>query len=190
MTEEIIIDGVDVAGCEFLCTNQMGNNCLIHNRGFSMNCKNTSDCYYKQLQRLKQENKELSKLIRGTKDYAEVCSVCKDEVTIYPNISGRTNYTQNEVECRTLVQIITQKNNLEQENKELKEEKQTIKNYLGIESKTILERLEELDEWKHNDKLLLWKYHSALEEIREYVTKWQGLCFDEQTADELMQGIK
>ena len=70
--------------------------------------------------RLEQENKELSKLIRGTKDYAEVCSVCKDEVTIYPNISGRTDYTQNEVECRALAQIITRKNNLEQENKQMK----------------------------------------------------------------------
>lgn len=62
--KEIIIDGVDVAGCEFLCTNQMGNNCLIHNRGFSMNCKNTSDCYYKQLKRLEQENKELKENIK------------------------------------------------------------------------------------------------------------------------------
>ena len=61
MTEEIIIDGVDVTGCEYLCTNQMGNNCLNHNRGFSMNCKNTSDCYYKQLKRLEQENKRLNK---------------------------------------------------------------------------------------------------------------------------------
>lgn len=60
---------------------------------------------------------------------------------------------------------------LEQENKELKEEKQAIKSYLGIEAKTILERLEELDEWKHNDKLLLWKYRSALEEIREIVNE-------------------
>ena len=59
MTEEIIIDGVDVAGCEHLCTSQMGNNCLIYNRGFSMNCKNTSDCDYKQLQREKQYCKSL-----------------------------------------------------------------------------------------------------------------------------------
>lgn len=62
---------------------------------------------------------------------------------------------------------IAQIENLKQENKELKEEKQAIKSYLGIEAKTILERLEELDEWKHDDKLLLWKYRSALEEIKE-----------------------
>ena len=59
---------------------------------------------------------------------------------------------------------------LEQENKELKEEKLAIKRYLGIESKAILERLEELDEWKHNDKLLLWKYRSALDEIKKMVS--------------------
>lgn len=80
----------------------------------------SSEDYKKRVLEYMKENEELSKLIRGTKDYAEVCSVCKDEVTIYPNISGRTDYTQNEVECRTLAQIITRKNNLEQENRELK----------------------------------------------------------------------
>ncbi len=64
---------------------------------------------------------------------------------------------------------------LEKENKKLKEEKQAIKSYLGIESKTILERLEELDEWKHNDKLLLWKYRSSLEEIREIAEKYKNM---------------
>lgn len=105
---------------------------------------------------LEQENKELSKLIRGTKDYAEVCSACKDEVTIYPNISGRTDYTQNEVECRTLAQIITRENNLEQKNKELKISNSNLDNQLH---RTI--------EMMNNCNNRLQKYRSALEEIRE-----------------------
>lgn len=105
MTEEIIIDGVNVAECCY----KDGVICRL-NLPCGMECCDNPNCYYKQLKRL------------------------------------------------------------EQENKELKEEKQTIKSYLGIDSKTILERLEELDEWKHNDKLLLWKYSSALEEIKSIIT--------------------
>ena len=143
MTEEIIIDGVNVAGCEYYIQDyQRANNiegryehckdvCELNGDNYFY-CKMNNNCYYKQLKRLEQENKKLSKLIRGTKDYAEVCSVCKDEVTIYPNISGRTDYTQNEVECRTLARIIIRKNNLEQENKELKEKNATLEDKLQL----------------------------------------------------------
>ena len=54
MTEEIIIDGVNVAGC-----------CKCYNVeqkilcGASGICANNPNCYYKQLKRLEQENKEL-----------------------------------------------------------------------------------------------------------------------------------
>lgn len=102
------------------CKNYWNGNCSNNKNELIGACDDYPNCYYKQLKRLEQENEELSKLIRGTKDYTEVCSECKDEVTIYPNISGRTDYTQNEVECRTLAQIITRENNLEQENEELK----------------------------------------------------------------------
>jgi flagellar biosynthesis chaperone FliJ len=53
MTEEIIIDGVNVAGCANLDS-------LICNCGVI--CKGR-DCYYKQLKRLEQENKELKEKI-------------------------------------------------------------------------------------------------------------------------------
>lgn len=54
MTEEIIIDGVNVAGC-----------CKCYNVeqkilcGASGICANNPNCYYKQLKRLEQENKAL-----------------------------------------------------------------------------------------------------------------------------------
>jgi chromosome segregation ATPase len=157
MTEEIIIDGVDVAGCfnldewkhcnicqELIKTIPNRHQCLIEEE---LRCEFYTNCYYKQLKRLEQENEELSKLIRGTKDYAEVCSVCKDEVTIYPNISGRTDYTQNEVECRALAQIITRKNNLEQENKELKKACEKCKLFdIEKTNRNLLERIEKLEQ--------------------------------------------
>ena len=60
MTEEIIIDGVNVAGCGYYY--DTFGHCDICGRGtdksdtFCSYCKDNSDCYYKQLQRLKQEN--------------------------------------------------------------------------------------------------------------------------------------
>lgn len=62
---------------------------------------------------------------------------------------------------------------LEQENKQLKKDaKKTSDGLLKIQYKLA----------NNCDK-----YRSAVEEIKKYVTKWQGLCFDEQTADELMK---
>ena len=37
-------------------------------------------------------NETLSQLIRNTKEYSDVCDMCKDEILIYPTISGRTKY--------------------------------------------------------------------------------------------------
>ena len=55
MTEEIIIDGVNVAGCSELY--QVGEMLCVDD-GIEEPCHNR-DCYYKQLQRLKQENEKL-----------------------------------------------------------------------------------------------------------------------------------
>lgn len=68
--KEIMIDGVDVSGCEFLFEN---NNlktkdceCINHiyeriNSSVTVysECKYNHNCYYKQLKRLEAENKEL-----------------------------------------------------------------------------------------------------------------------------------
>ena len=58
MTNKQTIDDVDVSECKYFCLNQMGNNCLNHNRGFSMNCNN-NNCYYKQFKRKENELEEL-----------------------------------------------------------------------------------------------------------------------------------
>lgn len=57
----------------------------------------------------------LSQLIRNTKEYSNVCNMCKDEILIYPIISGRTEYTQDEVEQITLKRIIDKLQAKEQE---------------------------------------------------------------------------
>ena len=58
MVNKQIIDDVDVSECKYFCLNQMGNNCLNHNKGFSMNCNN-NNCYYKQFKRKENELEEL-----------------------------------------------------------------------------------------------------------------------------------
>ena len=64
MTEEIIIDGVDVAGCDYFqskdcwCVNHIDERADICITG-NPECENNPFCHYKQLQRLKQENRAL-----------------------------------------------------------------------------------------------------------------------------------
>ena len=68
--KEIIVDGMDVAGCNFFIEDyQRANNiegryehcknvCELNGDNYFY-CEMNKDCYYKQLQRLKQENEEL-----------------------------------------------------------------------------------------------------------------------------------
>ena len=69
----------------------------------------------------------LSQLIRNTKEYSDVCDMCKDEILIYPIISGRTEYTQDEVEQITLKRIIDKLQAKEQECENLKAEEKYLK---------------------------------------------------------------
>ena len=57
MSEEIIIDGVNVAECEYLNTTNMFKTCIC-SKGEIKKCQGVN-CKYKELQRLKQENEEL-----------------------------------------------------------------------------------------------------------------------------------
>ena len=76
MTEEIIIDGVNVAGCEFYFedngviapdgTPERANICTSPEKSCENNdsCYCNKNCYHKQLKRLEQENKELKEKIK------------------------------------------------------------------------------------------------------------------------------
>ena len=74
----------------------------------------------------------------------------------------------------------------EQKCAELKEEKEEIKKYLGISYKTIMQRLEELTEYKFKRQLEYIKiqeendrYRKALEEIERELTKYQAFFLRE-----------
>lgn len=108
----------------------------------------------------------ISQIIRSTEEYSDVCDMCRDEILLYPTISGRTEYTQDEVEQITLKRIIDKLRAKEQECKELKKEKAEIKKYLGISDKTIIQRLEELQEFKDKLKISEYSYKQALDEIK------------------------
>ena len=56
MTKEIIVDNVDVAGCEFY-VNRTGY-CIDDNHS-PVHCKERDGCIYKQLNRLQAENEKL-----------------------------------------------------------------------------------------------------------------------------------
>ena len=76
----IIIDGVDVAECEFLIINNDKQLCrciksdlfggieFVENAK-NANCKDNSNCYYKQLKHKKKECKKLKKLSCKFKEY-------------------------------------------------------------------------------------------------------------------------
>ena len=98
MTEEIIIDGVNVAGCEHYCEKLNTGSGIIQNtskQGFCLHnitglqnadiyfrvlsfpkCREQSNCHYKQLKRLEQENKKLKYLISEEQCFEEGCNKC------------------------------------------------------------------------------------------------------------------
>lgn len=57
--EQIIIDGVDVGGCEYACNTAFGKNGCKHHMMKNIYCSKNPNCYFKQLARKTQEYKEL-----------------------------------------------------------------------------------------------------------------------------------
>lgn len=65
---------------------------------------------------------------------------------------------------------------LQQQLDQLKAEKEEIKKYLGISSKTIMERLEELQQFRDNDKYKLYQAEQTFAEIKETAEKVYNDC--------------
>ena len=126
MTEEIIIDGVDVAGCEYY-----KGKCMEYTHYCQIGCKECTDigiklCHYKQTERFKakitrleQENKELKKQIESDKGLITV--------------GGKQQY-----------EYLQKIDELEQENKELKELNKKICEDWEKEIKVYWNALEEI----------------------------------------------
>ena len=67
--KQIIIDGVDVSGCECY-TQNIKMDCILHPLQ-SDACKNNPNCYYKQLKRKEQKHEELKEEIKHYKQIAQ-----------------------------------------------------------------------------------------------------------------------
>lgn len=102
MTEEVIIDGVDVSECCFYNNSKCDNP-----NGMACNCINNAVCYFKELKRLEQERDEWKK------KYEDAANENLKE--IYELIKKNDCW-------RGIVNVVCSK--LEQENKELKEQAQ------------------------------------------------------------------
>ena len=100
----------------------------------------------------------INQIIRSTEEYSDVCDMCRDEILLYSTISGRTEYTQDEVEQITLKRIIDKLRAKELECKNLKEELRASR--AGIK-----------DISKENTEIckISEKYKRALDEIENYV---------------------
>lgn len=105
--DKVIIDGVDVSGCEFyqIEANELYPKAQYCGSMRNTFCENEPDCYYKQLQRAKAEIEELKKQV-------------KNNETAYHTELGTYN-----MECGNLLE---ENKNLIEENERLKEEKSKL----------------------------------------------------------------
>lgn len=91
----------------------------------------------------------LSEIIQQTKEYKQICDQCKDEILIYPTISGRTNFTQKEVEAETLRVIL----------RRYKEVNETIQNL-----RTHCKHIDETNKILYNEKVQLLDKNQELQD--------------------------
>ena len=159
MTEEIIIDGVNVAGCEYIAIQDGYIGCTNNENGECERCF----CAFKK------RYGETPQTIRLDDFYKSTALILQDELhrlkqenkTLKANASVIQEYITKNEQLKTNIDSLVKINErLKQENKELKEEKL----YRGIDKQFIEDA---------NDKLY-WenkKYRSALEEIRENLVK-------------------
>ena len=184
----IIIDGVNVSGCVYRAEEK----CILKDD----ECCLFPNCDHKQLQRKEQECKELRQVKKDLPDmqmpyvilYRQIkeqyykleqeCEMWKHQAELGSDTTDRLTKQLEEKEqdidnCREELYLLH--NQLDQ----LKVEKNEIKQYLGISSKTIMERLEELQEFRDEDTMKLFKYKQALQEIKELTEKnycEEGVC--------------
>lgn len=80
MTEEIIVDGVNVAECRYFGGNSDTKCHMGLNYTDCFECGELSECYFKQLQRLKQENETWQKTCEVLKEQAQLDGECIDKL--------------------------------------------------------------------------------------------------------------
>ena len=120
----------------------------------------------------------ISQLIRNTKEYSDVCDMCKDEILIYPTISGRTEYTQDEVEQITLKRIIDKLQAKEQECEKLSilaQEESARNGYVEYElNDKLKQKTQECENLKAEEKYLKQCCQKAGEELAKHSFEYDG----------------
>lgn len=183
MTKEpIMIDDVDVSECENLYTTNLpiGNDkikCGLHQ---GKTCDNYPNCYYKQLKHKEQEYNRLSNLITSTKTYEITCLDCRDAILTAPTISGRTKFSQIEIEEISLKMIIKQLKDKEQECEELKIDNKEQKRQLRVRANIL-----KLTNEKNNElKQALQEIKGIVFELKKIVKSYK---FDKYTSQILQK---
>ena len=75
--EQIIIDGVDVSGCEYACNTAFGKNGCKHPMMKNIYCSKNPNCYYKQLQRKTVECEKYEQALDDIEKYQKRnCETC------------------------------------------------------------------------------------------------------------------
>ena len=83
MSEKIIIDGVDVSGCEYACNTAFGKNGCKHPMMKNIYCSKNPNCYFKQLARKTQECESLKQEIEILQNNFDTATRdCNDEIEI------------------------------------------------------------------------------------------------------------
>lgn len=144
MTEEIIIDSVNVAGCEYALTPKKQcpvkpmyyakeTSCIAckeHNTKLNF-CKNNTNCYYKQLQRLKQENERYKQLLKGCPAEDDDCGFCEIDKQNKKLKQENENEKKAYNECMYYLACMTeQRNKLKSALEEIKERVDVYRNVM------------------------------------------------------------
>ena len=164
INKQIIIDGVDVSGCE--CYNpNIKMDCLLHPLQ-SGACKNNPNCHYKLYKRKKQElthfKKENERLLQTIiKDQAEIVQKNIDETNILlikENMDLQQQLKAKEQECEELKiyiesneQQVKEVETLVMDNDRLINELNQLKQTLTKIKEILLFNKKELEECLHND---------------------------------------
>lgn len=85
MDRTVIIDGVNVAVCKFYEKKAVLYDCIEGTSGDDecYKCKDEPNCYYKQLQRAKEENEKLKEELRQEKIYSSQVEELEESIHHY-----------------------------------------------------------------------------------------------------------
>lgn len=191
--KKVLIGGVDISKCPYFDNEDNEMICSLFLDGIS-SCRVYKDCHYKKYLHKKQEINELkndyAELEKRHNDsfeqFKNLKMICDDYKIANAELEKECERLKEEneklaIKCMQNDEVSTFFNTpiegwsdnpcdiceSKQEYEKLQQEKDQIKKYLGISHKTILERLEELQDFKDKDTTKLLKYEQTLDEIEE-----------------------